>query len=153
MLAPQPSELILDLGCGIGQMTARLAATGARVIGLDILGTLLEQARFAYPGLEFIEGDLLSYKPRELFDGVFARATLSWIRPPEEAAASVFRCLKSGGRLAATLGGGCETARQLDGYFAPDAKSYTALLGKIGFREIEMETANNTLFVYARRPA
>ena len=134
-------------------MTAQLAATGARVIGLDILGTLLEQARFACPGIEFVEGDLLSYEPAEPFDGVFARATLSWIRPPEAAARSVFRCLKAGGRLAATLGGACETARQLDGYYAPDAKSYSRLLEKSGFREIDAEMVSETLFVFARRPA
>ena len=28
-LAPQPGERILDLGCGDGQLTQRIAATGA----------------------------------------------------------------------------------------------------------------------------
>src|SRR5258708_17071268 len=34
-LNPQPGERILDLGCGDGQLTARLAATGAIVTGVD----------------------------------------------------------------------------------------------------------------------
>ena len=31
-LEPQPGERILDLGCGDGQLTQRIAATGARVL-------------------------------------------------------------------------------------------------------------------------
>ena len=30
-LAPQPGERILDLGCGEGQLTAKIAAAGAKV--------------------------------------------------------------------------------------------------------------------------
>ena len=34
-LAPQAGERILDLGCGDGQLTARIAASGAEVVGVD----------------------------------------------------------------------------------------------------------------------
>ena len=35
MLAPEPGERILDLGCGTGHLTDRIAAAGAEVTGLD----------------------------------------------------------------------------------------------------------------------
>ena len=35
MLAPHPGERILDLGCGDGPLTERIAAAGALVLGVD----------------------------------------------------------------------------------------------------------------------
>ena len=46
LLDPQPGELILDVGCGDGALTAKIAAAGARVIGVDCLsGEMVEAAR------------------------------------------------------------------------------------------------------------
>ena len=35
LLAPEPGERIVDLGCGTGTLTAAIAARGADVIGID----------------------------------------------------------------------------------------------------------------------
>ena len=35
LLAPQQGQRILDLGCGDGDLTAKIAASGASVLGLD----------------------------------------------------------------------------------------------------------------------
>jgi SAM-dependent methyltransferase len=43
---------VLDLGCGDGRLTARLAETGARVTGVDRSRIALERAREAHPELE-----------------------------------------------------------------------------------------------------
>src|SRR3569623_144780 len=45
MLDPQPGELILDIGCGDGALTAKIMATGARVSGLDASPQMVEAAR------------------------------------------------------------------------------------------------------------
>lgn len=46
-LAPQPGEVVLDVGCGLGHDAAVLARTGAIVIGLDHDAELLDRARTA----------------------------------------------------------------------------------------------------------
>ncbi len=141
----------------MGGSTARLARAGARVTGIDVLPALLEQARFAHPGCEFVEADLLDYRPAEPFDAVLAHATLHWVHPPREAAERVFDCLKPGGRFAASLGGAVESARELEAYFRPAPGEYTKLLGRVGFAEVEVELLRpevngGTLIASARRP-
>jgi len=105
LLSPEPGERILDVGCGTGRLAAQIAATGAHVTGLDLSAAMLEQARLACPRGEFMEGDLLEFRPAEPFDGIFSNAALHWIKPPERAAERQFAALKPGGRLVAELGG------------------------------------------------
>jgi trans-aconitate methyltransferase len=105
LLGPAARERILDLGCGTGHLTARLAAAGAEVIGLDSSTAMLEQARVAYPALEFVHGDARAFAFDRPFDAVFSNAALHWI--PEAAAVvrCVRNCLRPGGRFVAELGG------------------------------------------------
>jgi trans-aconitate methyltransferase len=149
-LAPQPGERVLDAGCGMGEWTARLAASGACVTGVDRLGVLLEQARWKYPKLEFVEADLMDYQPAQPFHAIYAHATLHWMRPPDRAARRMRELLVMGGRLAAALGGACETARKLDAYYAPAARQYRKVLEKAGFTVERMEERGETLMVLAR---
>src|SRR3954463_6999768 len=57
LLAPQPGERVLDLGCGTGDLTAQLAERGARVIGLDASVEMVDEARRKHPTLDFVVGD------------------------------------------------------------------------------------------------
>ena len=45
LLNPCPGERILDLGCGDGVLTAKLAAMGCNVVGIDGSGAQIEAAR------------------------------------------------------------------------------------------------------------
>jgi 2-polyprenyl-3-methyl-5-hydroxy-6-metoxy-1,4-benzoquinol methylase len=45
LLAPRPGEHILDLGCGDGVLTAKLASTGCHVIGVDASAAQIHAAR------------------------------------------------------------------------------------------------------------
>ena len=49
-----PGDVVLEYGCGTGALTLPLAATGARVIGVEIDRDLLERLR-AEPGLAAVE--------------------------------------------------------------------------------------------------
>jgi trans-aconitate methyltransferase len=105
LLDPQPGERILDLGCGTGQLTARIADSGARVLGLDSSPEMVGQARQNYPNLQFTLADAVSFSfPRE-FDAVFSNAALHWIREPENVIQCVASCLRPEGRFVAEFGG------------------------------------------------
>ena len=45
LLAVQPGEHILDVGCGNGVSSRRLARLGARVVAIDFSARFLERAR------------------------------------------------------------------------------------------------------------
>ena len=105
LLAPQSGERILDIGCGTGQLTAEIAKQGAQVVGLDNSANMIGQARQNYPGLSFVLADATSFHFEEPFDAVFSNAALHWVKQAEEAAESIARALKPGGRFVAEFGG------------------------------------------------
>jgi 2-polyprenyl-3-methyl-5-hydroxy-6-metoxy-1,4-benzoquinol methylase len=66
-------EAVLDVGCGKGELAHDLVQrTGARVTGIDINPRSVEfaQARFAAPGLEFVQADVYAWRPQQVFDVV-----------------------------------------------------------------------------------
>jgi trans-aconitate methyltransferase len=105
LLAPQPGERILDLGCGTGTLTRTLADAKADVLGLDASAEMVEAARAAHPELRFEVGDGEALEFDAEFDGVFSNAALHWMRRADLVALGMYRALRPGGRLAAELGG------------------------------------------------
>ena len=103
-LAAQPGERILDLGCGDGQLTQRIAATGAIIAGVDASPEMLAAARSR--GIDAHEGraELLPFADRS-FDAVFSNAALHWVHGQDEMMLEVQRVLKPGGRFVAEMGG------------------------------------------------
>lgn len=112
LLAPQPGERIVDLGCGTGRLTAEIAAAGAGVVGLDASAAMIDEARRLHPTIRFDVADGRTFRVAEPVDAVFSNAVLHWIRPPESVVRSVRQALKPGGRFVAEFGG-CENCRQL----------------------------------------
>lgn len=112
-LHARPGERILDIGCGCGGTSAELAGLvgpGGSVVGVDLSTAMLScaRARFAqqeYPGLRFVAGDIetLDVVPGAPFDAAFSRMTLMLLADPVAGLATIRRCLRPGGRLAATV--------------------------------------------------
>jgi trans-aconitate methyltransferase len=105
LLAPRAGERILDLGCGTGHLTRRIADSGAAVMGLDIDTGMIEQARRHYPGLRFEQGDAADFTVTKPCDAVFSNAALHWVLDAEGAVRCIARALRPGGRFVAEFGG------------------------------------------------
>ena len=103
-LAVKPGERILDLGCGDGQLTHRIGANGATVVGVDTSPEMVASARTL--GIVAMEGsaELLPFSDHA-FDAVFSNATLHWVHDHDAMMAEVRRVLKPGGRFVAEMGG------------------------------------------------
>lgn len=108
-LAPRAGEHILDVGCGTGTTTLRLAEAvgpGGSVTGLDISRPMLAhaQARAAVTpeyNITFIAGDAQTETlPPGRFDAVFSRFGVMFFEDPATAFARVGAAVKPGGRLA-----------------------------------------------------
>ena len=123
-LRPVSGERILDLGCGSGRLTERLADVLGQglVVGSDLSHAMLAQAsgRRAERGrpagphrvgdtgahIHLVRADALHLPFVDIFDGVFSAATFHWVQDHDTLFASVHRALAPGGRLVAQCGGG-----------------------------------------------
>ncbi len=104
LLAPSPGERIVDLGCGIGQLTAQIAEMGCDVIGIDADQEMIALARQKHPDIRFICAMGEDFTIDTPADAVFSNAALHWMKRPEPVIASVARALRPGGRFVAEMG-------------------------------------------------
>ena len=105
-LATGPGDDALDLGCGTGRVAELLAATGARVVGIDLAPALIETARerAAARGLtiDFRVGDCenLTGVDDAAFDAVGSSVGIMFAPDHGAAASELARVTKPGGRIA-----------------------------------------------------
>jgi len=116
LLNPKENEHILDVGCGDGIITTKIAIKekAARVVGIDHSESFSEEwdkVRRAYGYLEF-HGDLefhvmdaANLNFNEEFDAVFSNLVIHHINSPEQVISSVWNALKPGGRFVAEFYG------------------------------------------------
>jgi trans-aconitate methyltransferase len=103
LLAPKRGEHILDVGCGDGVLTKKIADMGCHVVGLDSSADFIASARSL--GLEVVEKSAydLDFGPR--FDAVFSNAALHWMKDADRAIGNIARALRPRGRFVAEMGG------------------------------------------------
>src|ERR1700719_4884897 len=95
LLAPRAGEGILDLGCGDGVLTAKLASMGCHVIGVDASEPQIDAARKLGLDVRVTNGEALDFDSE--FDAVFSNAALHWMRDPAKGIGGVNRALRPHG--------------------------------------------------------
>lgn len=107
-LAPRSGETILDIGCGDGALTRRIARVGAQVTGVDSSHDMATAARGQGLTVHVQDAQHLG-KVRALprnVDAVFSNAALHWMsREPQAVIEHVHALLRPGGRFVAEMGG------------------------------------------------
>ena len=97
-----PPGLVVDLGCGPGNLTAVLAERwpDAEVIGVDSSPEMLADARRDHPDMTWVEGDLATWEPPRPADVVFTNAALHWLPDHERLLPTLLARVAPGGVLA-----------------------------------------------------
>ncbi len=104
LLAPRRDEHILDAGCGSGVLSDGIAASGAKVLGVDGNKSAIAFARSRYsrPGLAFRDGliDELPLEPAS-FDGIVLLEVIEHVTvaQAQQVLSTFFDLLRPGGRL------------------------------------------------------
>lgn len=171
LLTPHEDERILDLGCGTGELTKRIATDAEEVVGLDNSAEMIETAQAEVPECSFVQEDARTVRFDEAFDAVFSNAMLHWVPDDgqDRVLENIREALVPGGRFVAEMGGlGNVSAitdaveRELDrrGYdrshpwYFPSVGTYTSRLEVAGFevryarlfdRPTELEGGQNGL--------
>lgn len=84
-LPPDKGDVVVDLGCGSGEFTARVAeiVTEGKVVGVEPDPSMLQATRrHQHPRLEFVQAsaeDLEEVVERQSVDKVMSRAMLHWL--------------------------------------------------------------------------
>ena len=93
-------DRVLDAACGTGDLAIEASRAGARVVGLDFSGAMLERARRKAPQLEWVQGDLLALP---YADGEFDAATVGFgirnVADLEAGLRELRRVVRPGGRV------------------------------------------------------
>ena len=111
-VCPQAGDMILDLGCGTGELSALLAklvGPEGKVVGVDpdrerIL--LAQESHSEISNLSFLEGNDSNFPGNgvETYDIIFCHLVLQWIKDKQRVFLNMFKALKNGGKVALQYG-------------------------------------------------
>lgn len=141
---------ILDVGCGTGQLSARLARDfpNARITGYDFSTGMLRRASARANVVDWVRGDAcgLPFRDRS-FDAIVSTEAFHWFPDQQRAAEELFRVLAPGGVALVALvntparfvADGIHAASRLAGepFYWPTAADMRSLFERAGFAVTE----------------
>lgn len=159
------NEYILDLGCGDGTTTAKLATLvpDGFVRGIDASEGMIRAAKpLERANLRFERLDINDLGFHSQFDVIFSNATLHWVQDHSRMLAAVYKCLRPGGRIRLNFAGtgNCQhftaAVRQVTGtpeyspffrnfqwpWYMPGAEEYRRLVADAGFTDVVIDLQN-----------
>jgi SAM-dependent methyltransferase len=150
LLHIQPTDRVIELGCGPGVAIAALASTATRgqVVGVDHSEVMIGQARRRNAAAIRAGRVRLIHAPVErlpqvtdgLFDAALAVNTVGFWPEPAARLRDIGRLLRPGGRIALVSQPRCPGASEASS--AKAAKELAALLLDAGFEDLRCETLN-----------
>jgi trans-aconitate 2-methyltransferase len=106
------NETLLDIGCGDGKITAKLAEAlpNGKVVGIDNSTDMIKLANQSFPKHDYTNLSFQVMDARKLtfeneFDVAFSNAALHWVVDQKTVLQGVFLSLKKGGRLLLQMAG------------------------------------------------
>ena len=102
LLKIKPDEDVLDLGCGPGNLTAKIRnMTKGKVIGIDPSQGMIKKAVEKYSGqnLLFQQGSAETLDFKETFDVIFCNSAFQWFKNTRASLKNCLNSLKRGGRM------------------------------------------------------
>jgi 2-isopropylmalate synthase len=146
LLDPQPSEHILDIGCGDGTLTKMIADANAYPIGIDANINMVESTRAK--GIKAYHLDATNFSFDQKFDAVFSNAALHWVKDHNSMLSNTAKVIKKNGRFVAEFGGIGNVASIISAidtvlnkynieytnpWYFPDPENYKLKLSQFGF--------------------
>lgn len=160
---------ILDVGCGVGNLTKYIKDNGFEVLGIDLSSSMIKIAKERFPDIEFKIMDMAKIKlPKNSFDGLFVAYSLFHLPPNkiEKTIKGFVELLKPQGKIMIILQEG-QGEVIIDEPFKPSEKMYInyftkesilKLLENFNFKILHfntrsaygsMELGSNKLFIIA----
>lgn len=159
-------EVVLDVGCGDGKVTAEIAVHLPRdsVLGIDVSAEMVALAQQRYPpqvysNLRFQREDASRLQFRQEFSAVFSNAVLHWLTDHRPALRGISAALLPGGKALLQMGGRGNNAEMMEllgrltrterwaryfagfevpyGFYGPE--EYAAWLNEAGLVPLRME--------------
>ena len=97
-------QSILDLGCGTGALTVRLAELADKIVGVDSSQSMIDKAKEQFSDIEFKVCDALALPFKNEFDIVFSNAVFHWISDHNALLKNIYKVLKPQGLLVCEFG-------------------------------------------------